>query len=476
MNYKSLAKDLIKNVGGKENINSVEHCFTRLRFRLKDETKVDIDTLKKVSGVLDVIQAGGQYQVAIGPQVGDVYKEIIENTGLNTDSKSYADDNGKNNQNADEKKGAFTKFLGLISDIFQPVLGALMASGLAKALLSLLTVNGALESTDGTYIILNAIGDALFYFFPVALGWSAARRFGLKEIYGIILGAILVYPSLVSVPDGDAIYTLFAGTMFETPVRITFLKIPVIMQQAYSTTVIPIILIVYVASLIYKWLNKVLPPLSRSLIVPFITLLITAPLGLLVIGPVAVLLQDILSELISGLVNLNAGIAGLVLGTIWSFLVMFGLHWAVIPFFALNISQYGYDIINPLIYAGAPASMGAVLGVLIRAKEQSERAITVPAFISTIFGVNEPALYGVLIPRKKLLIATFLSAGVGGAIAGFSGSKMYSFASSSPFFGLPSFINPNGIDGGFIGLCISGLVAFGLALVASLVIGPKKDV
>jgi len=473
MNYRPLAENILKNVGGKENVNSVIHCMTRLRFKLKDEGKANTAVLKNMDGVMDVIQKGGQYQVVIGPQVEDVFNEVVDIGGFKT--QDIANNSGASSQATDEKqKGVFTKFLGLISDIFQPVLGVLMASGLIKALLSLLAIMGVLSKKDGTYVILNAVGDALFYFFPIALGWSSARRFGIKEIYGITLGGVLVYPTLVALTSGKALYTIFAGTMFASPVYVTFLKIPVIIQS-YSTTVIPIILIVYVASIIYKWLNKVLPPIVRSLFVPFITLLISAPLGLLVIGPIAMVLQDLLSKLVSGMVDLNAGVAGLVLGSLWSILVMFGLHWAVIPFFALNIAQHGYDVINPLIFSGALASMGSVLGIIIRSKDKSDKTIAISAFISSFFGINEPALYGVLIPRKKVLITCFLAAGIGGAIAGFSGSKLYAFGASGPL-GLPCFINPNGIDAGFIGLCISGVVSFVLALISSMIIGAKKDV
>ena len=174
------------------------------------------------------------------------------------------------------------------------------------------------------------------------------------------------------------------------------------------------------------------------------------------------------------LIGLNAGIAGLVLGSIWSVLVMFGLHWAVIPFFAINVAAYGYDIINPLIYAGAFASMGSVIGVIIREKSLDERSIEIPALISTFFGVNEPTLYGVLIPRKKVMLTCFLSAGIGGAIAGFSGAKLWAFGASG-IFGTPCFINPAGVDAGFIGLIVGAAAAFVIAMVTAMAIGAKRD-
>jgi PTS system beta-glucosides-specific IIC component len=474
--YSQLAKDIITGIGGKENVQSVSHCVTRVRFVLKDENKADDNTVQKLKGVMKVIHAGGQYQVVIGAAVEDVYKSVLAEGRFKDGGKEDAAPDDALVAKAKEAKGkdnALNRLLGTVSAIFAPVLGVLTAAGMIKALLVFLTLIGALTSDSGTYTVLNAIGDAPLYFFPVMLGWSAARHFGLKDIYGLTIGAILVYPTLISAAGGDAISTLFAGTFLESSVQLTFLGIPVILRD-YSTTVVPIILIMWATSYINKWIDKVLPTMLRAFFVPLLTLLICVPLGLIIIGPVAMVLQNTISVIVQGLVNLNAGIAGLVLGSVWSILVMFGLHWAVIPFFAINIAQYGYDIINPLIYAGAFASMGSVIGVIIREKNADERSIEIPALISTFFGVNEPTLYGVLIPRKKVMLTCFLSAGIGGAIAGFSGSKLWAFGASG-IFGTPCFINPAGIDAGFIGLIVGAVVAFFVAMITAMVVGAKRD-
>ncbi|WP_317764893.1 glucose PTS transporter subunit IIA [Pediococcus ethanolidurans] len=405
--YADLAQKIIENVGSEQNVINVFHCVTRVRFHLKDEKKANDDAIRNLDGVMDVVHGGGQYQVVIGPAVEDVYNEIIKSGNFKTEQIG----NDKNNdnesvENDDEKKGLLNAFLGLMSSIFMPVLGILMASGMIKALLSLLTVSNLLSTKSGTYILLSAVGDALFYFFPVALGWSSAKRFGIKEMYGITLGAILVYPTLVTAAAGKTLYTLFAGSMFSMPVKMTFLGLPVVLQS-YSTTVIPIILIVWIASLLYKWFQSHLAAVMRPFFVPFLTILIAAPLGLMVFGPIAMLLQDAISKIVIALIDFNPGIAGLVLGTFWSVLVVFGLHWAVIPMFAINIAQNGYDIINPLIFAGALASMGSVLAIMILDKRVKERSVAIPAFISSFFGINEPALYGVLLPRKKVMYKLF---------------------------------------------------------------------
>lgn len=467
MKYERLVNQIVAGVGGADNVSDVITCVTRLRFKLKDESIADTAGLKQLDGVLEVIQSGGQYQVVIGTHVEDVYRELVALHPVKPDAGTPAA------PAPGQDKGPVGRFLNMVMEIFQPVMGLLVAAGMIKALLTVCTLFGWLAKENGTYIILSAVGDALFYFFPVVLGWSAARRFKLKESMGITLGAVLVYPTIVALSAGEPLYTIFTGTWFEQEIFTSFLGIPVILQS-YSGSVVPIIVIVWFASIVDRWLNKIIPAIVKTLFVPLLTLLIVVPLALLVIGPVAMVLQDLLGQLVTGLVALNPGIAGLVLGTFWSLLVVFGLHWGVIPLFAINIANYGYDVINPLVFAGAMASLGAAIGVIIRSRNPEDRTIAIPAAFSTFFGVNEPTLYGVLIPRQKLMWATFLSAGVGGGIAGFSGAKLYTFTASGPL-GTPGFINPAGIDAGFIGMVVGALVAFGLALAAALVLGAKKD-
>lgn len=468
MDYNSLGKEILTNVGGKGNVTSVIHCATRVRFVLKDESKADDEQIKDMNGVLDLVKQGGQYQVVIGPSVAKVYDGIIKAGKFSTDEVD-----GAGSTPADDDKGLLSKALGLISSIFVPILGLLSGAGMIKAVLSLCTVTGLLSDKSGTYLILNALGDVLFYFFPVVIGWSAAKKFGLKEIYGITLGAFLLYPTIVSAASSKAVTTIFKGTIFALKYKETFLGIPVALQS-YSSTVIPIIIIVWFASYVNKYFEKIIPDILKMVFVPFFTLLVVGVLSLIVIGPIAMILQNILSDTVLWLVGLNKGIAGFFLGAFWSILVMFGLHWAVIPFFAIDVAHYGYDVINPLIFSGALAVLGSALGVAIRTKDKNTKSMSVAAAISSFFGVSEPALYGVLIPRKWILITSFTGAGLGGAIAGLSGSKLYEFGANG-ILGLPCFINPKGIDFGFIGLCLGGIVAFAFSLVSALIIGDRKQ-
>ncbi len=471
--YTALCRTIIENVGGKDNVDGVTHCVTRLRFKLKDESKANTDVLTHTKGVIQVIQTGGQYQVVIGPQVDEVYKELVDQGGFNTVEVASSDSGG---EGEGEKQNIFSRFLVMMTGIFQPLLSLLMAGGMIKALLVLLTtVLGVIDETSGTYMILYAMGDALFYFFPIAIGWSAARKFGMKDIYGIVLGGVLVYPTLVAISGTEALYTVFTGTVFESQVYTTFLGIPVIFPTVgYTSSVIPIIVIVWFASYIYKFLNKNLPAMLRSFFTPFLTLLVAAPVGLVVIGPISMVLQGLLTQFMSFIVGLNPGIAGLIIGTFWSLLVMCGLHMPVIMMATLNITQYGYDIIHPLFFTGAIASVGACIGVLARTKDADERSEIIPSMISSFFGINEPTLYAVLFPRRKLMIGTFLSAGIGSMICGFAGTKLYSFGASG-ILGLPCYINPAGIDFGFIALLIATAVSFVLAIFCGLAFGGKKD-
>ena len=476
MKYQELCVQIIRHVGGKENIVNVNHCVTRLRFQLKDDSNVNTEEMKKTKGVMQVIQTGGQYQVVLGPHVGDVYKELLEiletvgNISMeNTASKTIE-------KSSDKKESTLSKFLILMTSLFQPLLTMFMAGGMIKALLKLAMLMHWVGKDSGTYIILNNLGDTIFFFMPIALGMTAAKRFGLKEVYGVVLGGILCHPAISGLTHNEPMYKLFQGTIFEQNVLTTFIHMPIVMpKQSYAGSVVPVILIVYVASLIHNYLQKKLPAVIRSFFVPFITILVAVPLGFLIVGPVAMTVQGAIGALIQGLVNLSPGIAGFFLGTFWSVLVIMGLHMAVIPMFALNINQYGFDIINPLIFSGAFASMGAVLGVLLRSKTVEEKNICIPAMVATFFGVNEPTLYGVLIPRKKVMYACFISAGIGAAIAGFGGAKLYEFSPSGPL-GLPGFINPQGIDSGFISLVVGAVASFVIAAVLSAMLGAKKDI
>lgn len=464
MKYEKLARDIIKNVGGKENVISLTHCVTRLRFKLKDESKANTEVLKKMDGVVTVIKSGGQYQVVIGNHVPDVYADVVQVGGFQVEGKEEA---------TEGKKGLFNSFIDIISGVFSPTLGILAATGMIKGFNALFLSLHLITNTSGTYQILNAIGDSLFYFFPIFLGFTAAKKFNANQFIGMALGAVLVYPTFTSIMAGEPLYMLFKGTLIESPVYLTFLGIPVILMN-YSSSVIPIILSVYVGAKIEKFFRKVIPDVVKTFLVPFCTLLVVAPLSLIIIGPVATWAGKILGALTTSIYNLNPIIAGTFLGAFWQVFVIFGLHWGLVPIAINNLTVLKYDTILSAVFGASFAQTAAVLAIMLKTKDKKLKSLSIPAFISGIFGVTEPAIYGITLPRKKPFIISCIGAAVSGAIAGLMGTKTYMIGGLG-VFGIPSFIGPNGIDKGFYGMIIGVTVAIVIGFVLTFFGGFKED-
>lgn len=465
MKYKQLAKDIIEHVGGKDNVKSVVHCITRLRFQLKDEGKANTEVLKNMDGVVTVMNSGGQYQVVIGNHVPDVYKAVVEEGGFHAQTPVSADD--------DKDKNLFSRFIDIISGIFTPTLGVLAATGMIKGFNALFVAVGWLETTSGTYQILNAIGDSLFYFFPIFLGYTASKKFGGNSFIGMAIGASLVYPALSGISAGEPLYTLFAGTMFQSPVYITFLGIPVILMS-YASSVIPIIVAAYFGAKVENWLKQVIPDVVKTFLVPFSTLLVVVPITFLLIGPIATWAGQLLGQATLWIYHLSPVIAGAFLGAFWQVFVIFGLHWGLVPIAINNIAVHGADPILSMVFAASFAQTGAVLGVLLKTKEQKYKTLSIPAFISGIFGVTEPAIYGISLPLKKPFVISCIAAGIGGAITGITDSMTYMIGGLG-VFGIPSFISPTeGITFGLWGAIIAILVAFVLGFVLTFLFGLRK--
>jgi len=464
MKYEQLAKDIIKNVGGKENVNSLTHCITRLRFKLKDESKANTDVLKNMDGVVTVVQSGGQYQVVIGNHVPDVYADVVAVGGFATASEDTSN----------EKMSPFSKFIDIISGVFAPTLGVLSATGMIKGFNALFVALHILAPTDGTYMILNAIGDSLFYFFPIFLGFTAANKFKLNQFTGMAIGAALVYPKILALTAAEPLYKVLSGTMFESSVSTTFLNIPVILMD-YSSTVIPIVLAVYVASKIEKLFIKVIPDVVKTFLVPFCTLLVIVPLTFLAIGPISTWAGKIIGTVTLTIYNFSPIVAGIFLGAFWQVFVIFGLHWGLIPIAINNMVTMGSDPVLALIIAASFAQTGVVGAILIKTKNKKLKSLAIPAFISGIFGVTEPAIYGITLPRKKPFVLSCIGAAIGGAIVGFFGSKGYMMGGLG-IFALPSYIGPNGIDQGFYGIAIAMLVGFVLGFLLMLFTKFEDDI
>lgn len=419
MKYEELARIIVQNVGGRENVNDLGHCMTRLRFKLKDESKANTDVLKNTDGVVSVVQSGGQYQVVIGNAVGDVYSDI---------NSIYSINEGDNvvEEPVEEKNlSIFDRFIDLVSGVFTPTLGILAATGMIKGLSTVFIALGVLDMNSGTYQILNIIGDCFFYFFPVFLGYTAAQKFKGNIFIGMAIGTAMVYPTLSGIMAEKPLYTLFAGTIIESPVHLTFLGIPVILMS-YASSVIPIIIATWIASKVETQLKKIVPDVVKSFFVPAGTLLIVIPLTFIVIGPIATWASQLFGAGTQALYNLSPVITSAVLAGVMQICTIFGIHWGIVPITLNNLAVLGYDMTIPATTIGIFGQVGAVLAVMLKTKDKKLKALTYPAFISGIFGVTEPAIYGINLPRRKPFILGCVSAVVGGLIVGLMGTRGYS--------------------------------------------------
>ncbi|MCW3790708.1 beta-glucoside-specific PTS transporter subunit IIABC [Paenibacillus sp. LS1] len=469
-NYDQLAKDILTRVGGRENVNSVFHCVTRLRFKLKNESVAKTEELKNLPGVITVMQSGGQYQVVIGNEVPDVYKAVLKVGNFPSEGQVEEE-----TDNSGKKVGLFSRFIDMISGVFTPLLGLLAATGMIKGFTAMFLSFGWITDTSGTYQLLNATGDCLFYFFPIFLGYTAIKKFGGSPFLGMAIGASLVYPTLSGLTAGDPLYTLFAGTLFESPIHITFLGIPVILMS-YSTSVIPIIIATFFAVKIERFFKNVIPKVVSTFLVPFFTLLVIVPATFILIGPVSTWAGQLIGAGATGIYDLSPVATGLIIGGLWQVFVLFGLHWGLVPVMLLNLSTSGADPVVAMSFAASFAQTGAVLAVMLKTKNTKLKSLGIPAFISGIFGVTEPAIYGLTLPLKKPFIMSCIAGGIGGGILGLAGSKLYIFGGLG-VFGFPSFINKaTGVDSGFYMALVACGIAFILGFILTYVVGFKDKV
>ena len=467
-----LARIIIQNVGGKSNINSVAHCVTRLRFKLKDESRANTEVLETTDGVITVMKSGGQYQVVIGNNVADVYDAVIEAGHLHADG--VVDEAGNPIDAgglSGDKRGPATVLIDLISGTIQPTLGVLASAGIIKGLLALFSFTGILPTASGTYQVLYAVADGFFYFLPIILSYTAARKFKMNEFTAMAIGIALCYPAMVNATSGVVLGTILAGTPFEMSYYMKFLGIPIVMPAfGYPNPVVPIILAIALAAPLERWLKKVVPDVIRLFAVPAVTLAVMVPVTYLLIGPVSSALCSILTMVFSALYNIPAVggiIVGALIGALWQVLVIFGLHWGLIPLKLINYGTIGYDVFLSPSFCVSFAQTFAVLAIILKTKDRRLRNVALPAFLSGIFGITEPAIYGVTLPKKKPFINSCIAGCIGGAFTGLVGAKSYGMGGLG-LFGLATFIDPAIGGEGFRSVYII-LVAVTIASVAGFV-------
>lgn len=462
--YENLAKEILENVGGKENINSLTHCVTRLRFRLKDESKANDEALKNNPGVVTVMKSAGQYQVVIGNHVPLVYADVCELAGIS---------NGTQQVEEEAPQGLFNKLIDIISGCFQPILGPLCAAGIIKGLNALLVfILGSSFSNSGTYMILNVIGDSIFNFLPIILGYTAAKKFNVNVIVGMIIGATLCYPTIQTdtlSAAGKAIGTLpFIGAYYTK-----FIGIPFVSGN-YTSTVVPVICIVALAAQIQKIAKKFVPEMLQNFFVPFFVLIISLPIGLLVIGPVVSLLTTVLSNMFAGLYAFSPIVTAFVIGALWQCLVIFGLHWALVPMAMVNIGNLGYDTILPGMLGTTFAATGVLAAMYLKLKDENKKALAIPGVISAFCGVTEPAIYGFLLPEKTPFVFSCIGGAVGGAIMGTVAVKQYVIGGLG-IFSVVNYISPKGNATGMIVSLIAGAVSLVVGFVLTMIFYKTND-
>lgn len=485
---------LISELGGIDNITKIYSCVSRLRIVVKDTSLVNLDRLRQEATILAVVVEDNEIQIVAHEDLSELSSQLnlvvtsvqqartqasqtqasaatasteTASTGdkatestteaasgdaaANTEAKTEAKDEGK--------KKLLDRAIELISGIFIPVLGMLAASGVLKGLLALFIALKLLDPQGGTYLILNAASDALFFFFPLALGYTAGKIFGGNPFTNLAIGGALVHPTIQA-----------AFTQMQSGVEYTFLGIPVIFFN-YGSSVIPIILAAFLSSRIEKICDKIISPLISFFATPFVCLTITVPVTLLAIGPVSTYLANGIADLVAMAYELSPVVAGAIIGAFWQVMVIFGLHWGMMPLIINNFSVSGTDFILPLVLPAVVAQGGAVIGVLLKAKSMQAKSLCGPAFVSSLFGITEPSVYGINLPLRRPFIIACVCGALGSAIIGFFGTLAYSFALPSILM-FPQFIPLTGeINMTLWGSIIGSIFSLVAALIVTFIVG-----
>ena len=427
LSYDELATFIIKNVGGKDNINNLIHCITRLRFYLKDESKANDDILKNQRGILDVMHAGDQYQVVIGNEVTNVYDAVMKQLPGLSDNPAPQTNNQDDGKNPVSR--AFSNLIGFITGSMSPVIGVIAASGIIKGLLALLTLPqlGALLSVKSpVYVTVSAMADSAFFFLPVLVGFAAAKRLGSDPMIAAVIGGFLVYPQMIT--WGKSMMTMFSLGSW----NFQFLN--------YSYSIFPMILAAWLAKECEQWLKKVLPSYLQMIFTPLITILVVSTITLVITGPIIQGAANGIAVFINWLVSASGWVGGLIIGAFYQLLVIFGLHWGVVPLVAQQIASTGQSSLNAIICATMVSQGSAVLAVAIKSKKADMKELGIAAAISAFCGVTEPAIYGINLRYKKVFASGCIGSAFGGLVTGLMHGTMYGFTGG--LIGFSSFFNP----------------------------------
>lgn len=438
MKHEDVAKQIIKNVGGADNINNAWHCMTRLRFNLKDEKQVDYAALEKIAKVVGTKYQSDQLQVVIGTDVADYFAPIAKELGL--DENSQQDDG--------EKKGAVSLFMDTVSGVFGPIVPAIAGAGMIKGLMAGLVALNVISNQTDTYLIIDMIASGVFTFLPFFVAASAARIFKTNQYLAVAIAATLQFPTMTNaVAEGS----LSAFKLFGV------IPVPVF---NYAGTVIPIIFAVLALSYIYRWVDKVLPQVLRTVFTPTISLFVAGLVTLTIIGPISIHLSNLLAAGVAWLFSISPVLAGIVVGAIRPIAIFTGLHHAMTPIALQNFANQGYDMLMPMMFMANMAITGATAAIYTKVKSKEEKSLVLSSAVSGLLGITEPALFGILSKYKKAFIAATVGSSVASAFISFFGVRIYGYILSS-IFSLPAYI------GQYFIFAVLGIL---IALISSFVI------
>jgi PTS system beta-glucosides-specific IIC component len=449
IDYHKTAMELLKELGGNDNITNVTHCATRLRFILKDESIVNKDKVAKIPGVITTVQAGGQFQVVIGNHVKDAYEHMIKMVTIDEEAAK-----GTGNK----KVGIISRIIDVISAIFAPFLYTLAACGILQGILGVLVALNAIDTAGGTYQILNFISWTAFTFLPVLIAVTASKKFGVNTFIALVIACALVCPDYIAMVNAAK------------PVYFLGMKVQLL---SYTSSVIPIILSIWIASYVQKFFDKYLPIVIRNLFTPMFTIAIMVPLTLLAFGPIGNTIGGAIGGIYNTLYNLSPIVAGLVVGGLWEVLVIFGVHWGITPVTVGNYANLGYDTFTGLQASAVFSQAGATFGVFLKTKNKDMKGVSASAAITGLFGITEPAIYGVNLRLKKPMICGCIAGAVGGAIGGAFHAVSWSY-NMPGIATLPAYFKAGHLTP-FIGLVISIVVAFVLGAVLTYIVGFEDE-
>lgn len=479
--YEKLTADIIAGVGGKQNVVKVIHCITRLRFYLKNHELADDQGISQLNGVAGVNYAEslGQYQVVIGPAVTDVYDEVISQLG-----DGVADDSAKSNNNTDSASKnpiirGFQAIIGTITGSMMPIIGLLAAGGMLNGFLSLFSNKASfpaiyfIDPASSTFTILQSMAMAPFYFLPILVGFSAAQQLKSDPFVVAAIGAFLVKPEFIGITNPHVVDGKLAepakavGSLFGVSLNATFFGLPINIPS-YAYSIFPIIFAAWLARPVGNWLKKHLPLVLRSIFQPLLTLLLVGAVVLVFVGPAITLLSQGISTIINWLLHLNYPLSGLIIGGLYQALVIFGLHWMVVPLIANEIAQTGHSTLNAIVNFTMIAQGAGALAVWAKTKIPSLKGLAGAGFLSAMAGITEPAMYGINLKYGRVFWMANIGGAVGGLIAGLFNLNMYGFTGS--LIGFPSFAVPKGQAGSANNMLIFWVAAIATIAVAFLMV------